>query len=428
MTMRVPFMSLTPGPDAPAVHEAIDRVIERGWFILGPELDAFEPEFAAASGAAHAVGVGTGTDALALALRALGIGPGDEVITAPLSAAYSALAIVMAGATPVFADIDPIRLTMDPRAAAAAITPNTAALMPVHIYGQAADMTAFEALARRHKGLAIVEDACQAHFATCEGRPVGTFGAAGAFRSFYPTKNLGALGDGGAIITGDARLAERLRRQRNGGKTDRYRHLEFGVNSRPRRNAGRDPARALSPSCRDGRRAAARSPPAIAARSPARGRHRSPRGRRRPRLSPVSRPGAGSCDVHGPPRRRRHRHARALPDSRAATAGFCRPGAGRLPRRRPRVRGGLLAAAPSASQRRGSADGRGFGQIRMLRLILFAIAIAYIPGALIFRWPAWDRDRRAALGADERVFWHVVISLAWSLAVVLCWRVLTAIA
>jgi dTDP-3-amino-3,4,6-trideoxy-alpha-D-glucose transaminase len=230
MTMRVPFMSLTPGPDAPAVREAIERVIERGWFILGPELDAFEPEFAAASGAAHAVGVGTGTDALALALRALGIGPGDEVITAPLSAAYSALAIVMAGATPVFADIDPSRLTMDPRAAAAAITPRTAALMPVHIYGQPADMTVFEALARRHN-LAIVEDACQAHFATCEGRPVGTFGAAGAF-SFYPTKNLGALGDGGAIITGDARLADRLRRLRNGGQTDRYRHVEVGVNSR----------------------------------------------------------------------------------------------------------------------------------------------------------------------------------------------------
>ena len=226
----IPFLQLKPGEDAVPVQEAIARVIARGWFILGPELDAFEPEFAAACGAAHAVGVGTGTDALALALRALGIGPGDEVITAPLSAAYSALAIAMAGATPVFADIDPDRLTMDPRAAEAVITSRTAALMPVHIYGQPADMVAFESLASRHN-LAIVEDACQAHFATCDGRPVGTFGAAGAF-SFYPTKNLGALGDGGAIITSDARLADRLKRLRNGGQTDRYRHVEFGVNSR----------------------------------------------------------------------------------------------------------------------------------------------------------------------------------------------------
>ena len=230
MTTRIPFMSFAPGPDAAAVRQAIDRVIERGWFILGPEVEAFEREFAAASGAAHAVGVGTGTDALALALRAMGIGPGDEVITSPLSAAYSAFAIMMAGATPVFADIDPARLTLDPRAAEAAITPRTAALMPVHLYGQPADMAAFTAIASRHR-LAIVEDACQAHGATCGGRPVGTFGRAGAF-SFYPTKNLGALGDGGAVITDDASLADRLRRLRNGGQTDRYHHPEFGVNSR----------------------------------------------------------------------------------------------------------------------------------------------------------------------------------------------------
>jgi dTDP-3-amino-3,4,6-trideoxy-alpha-D-glucose transaminase len=227
---RVAFMSLVPGPDATLVREAIDRVIARGWFILGPELAAFETEFAEASGASHAVGVGNGTDALALALRAVGIGPGDEVITSPLSAAFSALAIVMAGATPVFADIDEDRLTMSPAAAEAAVTPRTAALMPVHIYGQASDMPAMEAIARRHN-LAIVEDACQAHLATSAGRPVGTFGAAGAF-SFYPTKNLGALGDAGAIITSDAPLAARLRRLRNGGQDQQYQHIEFGVNSR----------------------------------------------------------------------------------------------------------------------------------------------------------------------------------------------------
>jgi dTDP-4-amino-4,6-dideoxygalactose transaminase len=226
----VPFLSLTPGEDAPAVREAIDRVVRGGWYVLGPELEAFEAEFARAAGTAHAVGVGTGTDALALALRGLGVGPGDEVITAPLSAAYTALAIVMAGATPVFADLDPDRLTLDPDAAGAAVTPRTAAIMPVHIYGQAADMAGFEAIASRHR-LALVEDACQAHLATSAGRPVGAIGAAGAF-SFYPTKNLGALGDAGAITTGDAALAERLRRLRNGGQTDRYHHDECGVNSR----------------------------------------------------------------------------------------------------------------------------------------------------------------------------------------------------
>jgi dTDP-4-amino-4,6-dideoxygalactose transaminase len=226
----IPFLQLTPGADSAAVRRAVDRVIARGWFVLGPELEAFEREFAAACGGTDAVGVGTGTDALAIALRGLGIGPGDEVITTPLSAAYSALAIMMAGARPVFADIDPERLTLDPQAAAAAVTPRTAAILPVHLYGQPADMPAIAALAARHN-LAIVEDCCQAHLATCAGKPVGSFGAAAAF-SFYPTKNLGALGDGGAITTNDASLAARARRLRNGGQTDRYHHGEFGVNSR----------------------------------------------------------------------------------------------------------------------------------------------------------------------------------------------------
>lgn len=230
MNPRIPFMSLVPGEDAGVIRQAIDRVIQRGWFILGPELAAFEDEFARASGAAHAIGVGTGTDAIALTLRALGIGPGDEVITTPLSAAYSALAIMMAGATPVFADIDPRRLTLDPDAIESAITPRTAALLPVHLYGQPADMIRIAAIAARH-GLALIEDSCQAHLATCEGRPVGSFGAAGAF-SFYPTKNLGALGDAGAITTNDATLAEKLKRIRNGGQTDRYHHVEPGWNSR----------------------------------------------------------------------------------------------------------------------------------------------------------------------------------------------------
>jgi dTDP-4-amino-4,6-dideoxygalactose transaminase len=226
----IPFLRLTPGADAPAVEAAIKRVVERGWFVLGPELDTFEREFAVACAARHAAGVGTGTDALHIALRALGIGPGDEVITSPLSAAYTALAIMMAGARPVFADINPVRLTIDPAAVAAAITPRTAAILPVHLYGQAADMPAIVSIAGRHN-LAIVEDCCQAHLATCGGRPVGSFGAAAAY-SFYPTKNLGALGDGGALTSDDERLVARARRLRNGGQTDRYRHAEFGVNSR----------------------------------------------------------------------------------------------------------------------------------------------------------------------------------------------------
>jgi dTDP-4-amino-4,6-dideoxygalactose transaminase len=212
------------------VRAAIERVVSSGWYVLGPEVAAFEAEFAAACGAGHAVGVGNGTDAIALILRALGIGPGDEVITSPLSAAYSALAIIMAGARPVFADIDPARHTLDPAAAERAVTNRTRALMPVHLYGQAADMSPLMAVASRHN-LALVEDACQAHLATSQGRPVGTIGVAGAF-SFYPTKNLGALGDGGAIVTNDAALATRLRRLRNGGQTNRYHHLEAGVNSR----------------------------------------------------------------------------------------------------------------------------------------------------------------------------------------------------
>jgi dTDP-4-amino-4,6-dideoxygalactose transaminase len=228
--LRIPFASPAPREDAAAVQAAIDRVLASGWFILGPEVEAFEREFAAAAGAAHAVGVGNGTDALFLILKGLGIGAGDEVITTPLSAAFTALAVMMAGARPVFADIDPLRLTIDPAAVERAVTPRTRAVLPVHLFGQGADLQALERIAARHH-LAIVEDCCQAHLATAAGRPVGTIGVAGAF-SFYPTKNLGALGDGGAVITGDPALAARIRRLRNGGQSDRYRHQEAGVNSR----------------------------------------------------------------------------------------------------------------------------------------------------------------------------------------------------
>jgi dTDP-3-amino-3,4,6-trideoxy-alpha-D-glucose transaminase len=229
-TTPLPFIDLTPREDDAALRAAIDRVLRRGVFVLGPEGEAFDAEFAEASGASHAVGVASGTDALALTLRALGIGAGDEVIVPALTAAYTGLAVLMAGARPVFADVDPGRLTLDPAACDACVGPRTAAMIPVHLFGQPADLAALRALADRHS-LAILEDCCQAHLATCDAVPVGTATAAGAF-SFYPTKNLGALGDGGAMITNDAALADRVRRLRNGGQTNRYLHVEAGVNSR----------------------------------------------------------------------------------------------------------------------------------------------------------------------------------------------------
>lgn len=227
---RLPFLALAPGEDAADVHAAIDRVLARGWFVLGPEGDAFEAEFAQASGAAHAIGAGNGTDALALIFRALGIGPGDEVIVPALTAAYTALAVTMVGARPVFADVDDDRLTLDPASCRARLTTRTRAIVPVHLFGQPADLAALTAVAAS-AGVPLVEDCCQAHLATCAGTPVGTVGVAGAF-SFYPTKNLGAVGDGGAVITGDADLAGRIRRLRNGGQVTRYEHLETGINSR----------------------------------------------------------------------------------------------------------------------------------------------------------------------------------------------------
>ena len=226
----IPFIDLRPGEDAAAVRAAVDRVVTSGWFILGPEVEAFEAEFAAASGAAHAVGVGNGTDAIALLLRAVGVKHGDEVIVPALTAGYTTLAVLLAGATPVFADVDPETLTLDPASCEAAITPRTVAIVPVHLYGQPADLPALQVIAARYS-LAIVEDCCQAHLATCAGTPVGTFGAGGAF-SFYPTKNLGALGDGGAVVSNDRSLAARVRRLRNGGQINRYVHEDAGVNSR----------------------------------------------------------------------------------------------------------------------------------------------------------------------------------------------------
>jgi dTDP-3-amino-3,4,6-trideoxy-alpha-D-glucose transaminase len=174
--------------------------------------------------------VGNGTDAIHLALRAAGIGPGDEVVVPALTAAFTALAVSLAGATPVFADVDPQRHTLDPQALEAALSPRTAAVIPVHLYGCPADMAPILEIARRH-GLLVVEDAAQAHGARYQGARVGTLGELAAF-SFYPSKNLGAYGDAGAIVTSDAALAERLRMLRHGGQRRTYQHELIGANSR----------------------------------------------------------------------------------------------------------------------------------------------------------------------------------------------------
>jgi dTDP-4-amino-4,6-dideoxygalactose transaminase len=212
------------------IDAAMERVLRRGWFVLGAEGEAFEAEWAAYCGTAHAVGVGNGTDAIQLVLRAAGIGPGDEVIVPALTAAFTALAVSMAGATPVFADVDARRHTLDPAALEAAITPRTAAVIAVHLYGCPADMAAILPIARRH-GLLVIEDAAQAHGARVGGVRAGGLGDVAAF-SFYPSKNLGAYGDGGAVVTGNEALAHRARALRHGGQQRTYEHVALGTNSR----------------------------------------------------------------------------------------------------------------------------------------------------------------------------------------------------
>ncbi len=228
----VPFVDFRPHVAAlrPELDAAVARVLDSGWFILGPENEAFERELAAAFGARDAVSVANGTEAIQLALEALGVGAGDEVITSPLSAAFTALAVARSGARPVFADLDPLTLNVSPEAVRRALTPRTKALLPVHLYGHPCDLDPLLDLAREI-GLPLIEDACQAHGARYKGRVVGALSGIGAL-SFYPTKNLGAFGDGGAILVDDPGVAAALRRLRNGGQGDRYRHEVLGVNSR----------------------------------------------------------------------------------------------------------------------------------------------------------------------------------------------------
>jgi dTDP-4-amino-4,6-dideoxygalactose transaminase len=209
---------------------AAARVLDSTRFILGPEVRALEKDLAAFCGAAHGIGVNSGTDALLMALRAVGVQPGDEVITSSFSFVASATTVVMAGAVPVFVDIDPETCNLDPVATARAVTPRTRAIMPVHLYGQLAAMDAIEAIARE-RGLAVVADAGQAVGAAYAGRGVGAWGDAVCL-SFYPTKNLGACGDGGMVLTQREDVACRVRRLRDHGSPRKYEHVEVGYSSR----------------------------------------------------------------------------------------------------------------------------------------------------------------------------------------------------
>ena len=230
--MKVPFLDLS--RQIAAIRDELDvtiaRVLDGGWFVLGPPLEAFERDFAAYCGAREAVGVASGTDAITIALQAVGVEPGDEVVTAANTCVPTVAAIEAAGGTPVLADVDPRTHTLDPDRLEEAFTERTRAIVPVHLYGQCADMAPIVEIARA-RGLKVVEDAAQAVGASYRGRRTGTLGDVAAF-SFYPTKNLGALGDGGAVVTDDPEVGEQARLLRVYGERERYRSLRSGWNSR----------------------------------------------------------------------------------------------------------------------------------------------------------------------------------------------------
>ncbi len=228
----IPFLDLTKQYESiqAELDDAAQRVMKRGWFILGPEVEAFEKEFADYLGVKHAVGVGSGTEALHVAMLALGLGPGDEVITVPNTAVATVAAIEMTGARAVLCDVHPDTMLMDVAALERAVTPRTRAIIPVHLFGQSADLAPVLELARA-KNVFVLEDCAQSHGATYRGKRTGSYGDIAAF-SFYPTKNLGAYGDGGAIATNDPALAERVRLVRQYGWRQRYASDIKGLNSR----------------------------------------------------------------------------------------------------------------------------------------------------------------------------------------------------
>jgi dTDP-4-amino-4,6-dideoxygalactose transaminase len=213
-----------------AYLKVIGDVIDSGELAGGRYVEKFERDFATYCGVAHAVGVGSGTEALWLTLLAMGIGPGDEVITVPMSFVATVEAICLTGAKPVFVDIDPHTYTLDPTALHGALTHRAKAIIPVHLFGQPADMAPILEFARQH-GLRVIEDAAQAHGAECGGQKVGSIGDAGCF-SFYPAKNLGAMGEAGAVVTGDKKLADRIQQLRNHGQSDKNSHALVGWNCR----------------------------------------------------------------------------------------------------------------------------------------------------------------------------------------------------
>jgi len=217
-------------PIAEDIEAAIGRVLERCDFILGKEVSLFEEEFAEYCGSPHAIGVASGTDALYLACRALGLGEGDEVIVPAMTFASTAFAVSLTGARPVLVDVRSEDALIDPSKIETAVTPRTKAIIPVHLYGNCADMAAVGAIAAKHS-LSVIEDAAQAHGALYAGRRAGSLGDVGCF-SFYPGKNLGAYGDGGLVTTARADIAERIRVLRNCGSAVKYHHEEIGLNSR----------------------------------------------------------------------------------------------------------------------------------------------------------------------------------------------------
>lgn len=225
LDLQAQYQSIKPEIDA-----AVLGVLASSQYVLGPEVEAFEKEFAAAHGAADGIAVNTGTSALHVILLAAGIGAGDEVITVPMTFTATGAAIAYTGATPVFVDVDPDTFTMDPALVEAKITPKTKAIMPVHLYGQAADMDPLLAIAEKH-GLLLIEDAAQAHLAEYRGRKVGSIGHAAGY-SFYPGKNLGAYGEGGLTTTSDPALAKRMRLFRDWGQEQKYHHKMLAYNYR----------------------------------------------------------------------------------------------------------------------------------------------------------------------------------------------------
>jgi dTDP-4-amino-4,6-dideoxygalactose transaminase len=232
VTRKIPMVDLSEQTDRlwPELEKAVHDVLRSGRFILGPNVEAFEREAASALGARYAVGVGSGTDALVLGLRALGVGPGDEVIVPSFTFFATAEAVSLCGAKPVFVDIEPTTFCLEPEGVAKAIGLRTRAIIPVHLFGHPAEMDAILDLARG-RGLAVLEDAAQAFGAVYRGRPIGALGNAAAF-SFFPSKNLGAFGEAGLVTTGDEAVANSLRSLRAHGSRERYKHTEIGYNAR----------------------------------------------------------------------------------------------------------------------------------------------------------------------------------------------------